>query len=36
VNHDKELLETAESLREEKRKDARFLMSITDDRPDLL
>ena len=36
VNYDKELLETAESLREEKRKDARFLMSITDDRPDLL
>ena len=29
---DKEMLETAENVREEKRKDARFLMSISDDR----
>lgn len=30
-----EVLETSERRREEKRKEARFLMSITDDRPDL-
>ena len=29
---DKEMLETAENVREEKRNDARFLMSISDDR----
>lgn len=29
---DKEMLETAENVREEKRKDAHFLMSISDDR----
>ncbi len=30
-----EMLETSEQRREEKRKESRFLMSITDDRPDL-
>jgi len=29
---DKEMVETAENVREEKRKDARFPMSISDDR----
>lgn len=35
VREGAERLETSEQRREEKRKEARFLMSITDDRPDL-